>query len=378
MPILIIPGSPHDARCGAVHAAGEGPRGGGQGNGGNFAGMGGGYGAGSGGEEDGSGSWGSYYSTHDITGFGTNGIGGPDARSSGDTLNSGLHASPGASYGSSGGSSPMSISSLLGAMFGHWGQDTSPMSSIPNNPNLTIGQIHSADADAVKALGGWLGGTNQAARAYQSGLGYSPDTSALGAFGGDFTGWNNPGGLLGSPLGTIGKGIGLTAASMVNPALAMGLGGMMGLASGQNPGGVFGGMGASMLSPLLGSALGALGPAGQIVGPLAQQAMNWGGRKLGASAYNAGYGAPASQGPQMQGGGVLGGDTGTPAAPMQAAPTQFAGVSAPAVTAPVSNPVANPLRALLLALGPRAGINVPLLLGGQPQQPQQRPENSVT
>src|SRR4051812_46532958 len=137
MPILIIPGSPHDARCGAVHAAGEGPRGGGQGNGGNFAGMGGGYGAGSGGEEDGSGSWGSYYSTHDITGFGTNGIGGPDARSSGDTLNSGLHASPGASYGSSGGSSPMSISSLLGAMFGHWGQDTSPMSSIPNNPNLT-------------------------------------------------------------------------------------------------------------------------------------------------------------------------------------------------------------------------------------------------
>jgi hypothetical protein len=360
---------------------GEGPRAGGQGNGGNFAGMDGGYGAGSSGVDDGSGSWtgGGYYSTHDITGFGTNGIGGPNARSSGDTLNSGLHAGPGASYGSSGGSSPMSLSTLLGSMFGHWGDSSSPMSSIPNNPNLSIGQIHSADADAVRALSGWFGGTNQAARAYQAGLGYSPDTSAFGAGARDFAGWNNPGGLGGSSLGMLGKGIGLTAAAMVNPALAMGMGGMMGLASGQNPGGVAGGMASSMLSPLLGSALGALGPAGQIVGPLAQQALNWGGRKLGASAYSAGYSAPASQGPQAQGGGVMGGGgdsapaPGAPPALAPAAPTQFAGVSQPAVTAPVSNAISGPLRALLLALGPRAGINLPLLFGGQ-----QHPGSSVT
>jgi hypothetical protein len=309
MPSLIgIPGSPRDARCGAV-LDNEGPRGGGQGNGGNFAGMAGGYGAGT------SGDFGSGMA--DNYGFGT------------------------------------------------------------NNPEMGGGAWRSAGLGAVAAEQGMFGGTNAGARAWQSGIGQEPDTSAVGALAKDFVGINNPGGFARSDAATLGRLIGTIGLGMVNPLAGMAFNSMTGLAQGRNPGGLFGsqagGFGGGQLGSLLG---GALGPAGSAVGGiLGSQLGSYAGGRLGASAYNNGYSAPAAQGPAAQG--ALGQTQAPQPAAAPAAPAEFAGLSQPAVTAPVSNPVANPLRALLLALGPRAGINVPLLLGGQPQ-PQQRQGNSVT
>lgn len=353
-----IPGSPRDARNGAIWF------------GGNVGAGGNGVSASQGGTSPSGGdSGGGYYSTHDITGFGTNGIGGPNAVGSTGVLNNGLAAGPGDTRGSPFGSTPETLSHLLGGMFGSWGAPHTGMfgsadqaiaqaqQSIAGTPQLSLGQMNLADRAAVDRLGGMFGGVNQAARAWQGAQGLTPDTSGFGAFGRDFVGWNNPYGLGGSPLASIGKGIGLGALGAVNPLGAMALGGMSALGQGVNPGGVFGGMGAGMLSPLVGSALAAAGPIGQIAAPLVSQAMNYAGRQAGTSAYNAGYSAPASQGPGATNGfGGTGSALGT-GAPGGSSNTQLAGLSAPEVTAPVSNPVMGPLANLFR----NGGINLPLL-----------------
>jgi hypothetical protein len=332
---------------------GEGPRAGGQGTGGNWAGMGnyGGFGDGLGGADPGNPE-----------------MGGGAARAAGLAA-----ADPGNSaYGGSGGGasapaspSPSPLAGLLAQAFAQ----APPGFKDPNQRafgDVAFNGLHVGPS-------GWVGGTrpstgmgpgdlhtagfydaasylDPASREYADA--YGPDTSdPLGI------------GLSATSLKRIGLGIGTVAGSLINPALGMAVAGLGGLGMGQNPGGVAGGMGAGMVSPIFTALLAGAGPAGQIAAPVVSQAVNWGGRQLGSMAYNAGYSAPANQGPNALGGGVLGG--GGDAQPQPAGlPTSVPPTAAPPSAAPrmVSN--VNPLRSLLLALGQRGGVNIPLLLGG--------------
>jgi hypothetical protein len=304
-------------------------------------------------------SGGGYYTTHDFTGYGTNGIGGPNAVGSTGVLNNGLAAGPGdhagfqggylnaPGYGTSYGQAVQALEKELGFAPGTYAARQNPANLTSNFGSLFGGALSGGGQD----YGGHWFGTSPASYAGAA----NPGNDVGGLFG--------RGGVLGSGmgLGTLGQSIGMTALGAVNPLLGMGVGGMLALANGANPGGVAGSMGAGMLSPVVGSALAGLGPIGQIAAPFAGQALSYAMGQGGAAAYNGGYGAPASQGPAAAG--SLGGAASPPASAgagstVSPGNTQVAGLSDPAVTAPVSNPVAGPLANLLK----NGGLNLPLLL----------------
>jgi len=246
------------------------------------------------------------------------------------------------------------------------GLDPSRVTSLNNMPAVSV-----ADNNAVNAYTRTLGGVNQAARAWQGGLGQTPDTSALGAFGLDFAGIGNPGplgGFANSPLATML----MVGAGMANPfaGAALGVGrallnrnyggalGTLGAVGGGLAGGGIGAMAGGSLANLIGSigldrrpagpTIGAT--VGNVAGTLATGAMP---APLGMLAGPVVRSALADTGAQI-GNAVANGTPATPTATASLSPAQAARAAA-------TNPSGAGGNAATAALNPA-------LLGGGPQQ----------